>query len=195
MVLATRSDSLGDFDRELKRRGRLKTRYPGLAAGARALNERDELLLQGFLAFNCNFIACNLSAFASIDFAAMFFVIEREISVFLKNADLAHPLGADPARRYVRDATVFEMDARIGNVFAFAQNRNPDRVDALHRRAHKMQNNFEVVDHQIENDANVGAAIWIRREPMRFDKARMGESCFERAQDQIEALDLANLQK
>src|SRR5438045_6892918 len=99
MVLATRSDSLGDFDGEFERGGRLKTRYPGLAAGARALNERDELLLQGFLAFNCNFIACNLSAFASIDFAALFFVIEREINIFLKKVDFVYSFGVDSARR------------------------------------------------------------------------------------------------
>src|SRR2546421_12837444 len=106
MVLATRSDSLGNFDRELERGGRLKPRHPGLPAGARALNERDELLLQRFLAFNRNFIARNFPSFASIDFAALFFVIERKIGVFLKNSDLAHSLRADSARSYVRDATV-----------------------------------------------------------------------------------------
>ena len=56
-----------------------------------------------------------------------------------------------------------------------------------------MQNDFEIVNHQIEHDADVGAAIWIRRESMRFDETRMHQSRLERAQDRIESLDVANL--
>ena len=56
-----------------------------------------------------------------------------------------------------------------------------------------MQNDFEIVNHQIEDDTDVGAAIWVRRETMRFDKTRMGQSRFERAQHRIESLDVADL--
>ena len=57
-----------------------------------------------------------------------------------------------------------------------------------------MQNDFQVVDHEIEHDADVGAAIRERRKPMRFDETRMGQPCFERAQDRIETLDVTDLQ-
>src|SRR5947209_8833345 len=56
-----------------------------------------------------------------------------------------------------------------------------------------MQNDLEIVNHQIEHDADVGAAIWIRRESMRFDETRMRQSRLERAQDRIESLDVTNL--
>ena len=57
-----------------------------------------------------------------------------------------------------------------------------------------MQNDFQIVDHEIEHDADVGAAIWIRRKAMRFDEARMGQPRLERAQHRIEALDMTDLQ-
>src|SRR4029434_9753914 len=126
---------------------------------------------------------------SSINFAALFFVIEREISVFLKNADLAHPLRTDPARSHVRHTTIFETNPSVGAVFRLAQNRNADRVDALHERADEMQNNFQIVDHQIEHDADVGAAVWIRRKAMRLDKSRMRQARIETASHRIKTLD------
>ena len=56
-----------------------------------------------------------------------------------------------------------------------------------------MQNDFQVVDHEIEHDTDVGAAIWKRRKAMRFNEARMGEQCLERAQHGIEPLDVPDL--
>src|SRR5215471_20152581 len=103
-------DSLRDLHRERERGRRLKSRNLRLSPCACAFDERHELLLQRFLAINRNFVARDLAAFAPIDFAALFFVIEREISVFLKNTDLAHPLGADPAGSHVRDTTIFETN-------------------------------------------------------------------------------------
>ena len=57
-----------------------------------------------------------------------------------------------------------------------------------------MQNNLEIMDHEIEHHPDVGAALRVRREPMRFDKTRMGEAFLQRAQDRIEPLDMADLQ-
>src|ERR1700719_2815747 len=105
MVLATRSDSLCDFHSQLQSSRRLKSGDQRLASGACAFNERDQLLLQRFLAFDWNFVAGNFSAFTAKNLAALFFVIEREIGVLLKYADLAHPLGADSARGHIGNAT------------------------------------------------------------------------------------------
>src|SRR5438309_224565 len=57
-----------------------------------------------------------------------------------------------------------------------------------------MQNDFQIVNHQIENNTDLRAAIWIRREAMRFDKTRMTQALFQRAEDGIKAFDMANLQ-
>src|SRR2546430_6265655 len=123
-------DSLRNFNSQLQCGRRLKSRYPRLASGARAFDERDKLLLQRLFAFDRNFVARDLSRFATIDLAALFFVIEREIGVFLKNADFAHPLGTNSTRSHIRDAAVSKTDPRVGDVFAAAQYRDADRVDA-----------------------------------------------------------------
>src|ERR1700738_2773702 len=57
-----------------------------------------------------------------------------------------------------------------------------------------MQNDFQVVDHQIEHGPDIGAAIWVGREAMGFDESRMSKARFERNQDRIESLGVANLQ-
>ena len=56
-----------------------------------------------------------------------------------------------------------------------------------------MQNNLEIVDHEIEDDADIGAAIRVRREPMGFDETRIGQAFFQRAQDGIETLHVPDL--
>src|SRR5438045_8000603 len=126
MVLATRCDSLRNFDRELERSRRLKSRNLRLASRARAFDEGEKLLLQGFFALNRNSVARDFSRFAPINFSALFFVIERQIRVLLENPDLAHPLRTDPARGHVRHATIFKTNSRIPDFFPPAQNRNPD---------------------------------------------------------------------
>src|ERR1700731_2192582 len=122
---------LGDFDCELKGGGCLKSRGPRLAPGGRAFDERNELLFQRFLALNRNFVAGDLAGLPPIYFTALLFIIEREIGIFLENADLAHSFGTDPARSHVRHATILETDPGVRDVFAFAQHGNTNRVDAL----------------------------------------------------------------
>src|SRR4030095_1119162 len=66
--------------------------------------------------------------------ALLLLIIEREVSVLLKNANLAQPLLADAARGDVRHATVAETQPHIGDVFAAAEHWHTDRIDTLHRR-------------------------------------------------------------
>ena len=131
---------------------------------------------------------------APIHFAALILIIEREIGVLLEDADLPHLLGADPAGGDVRHAAILETEPRIRDVFAAAQDRHADGVDRLHGRTDEMQNDFEIVDHQVEHDSDIGAAIRIRRKPMRLDEARIRQAFFQRAQDRIETLHVADLQ-
>jgi len=53
---------------------------------------------------------------------------------------------------------------------------------------------IEVVNHQVEDDADVRAAGRIGREPVRFDKARFTSHGFEVFEDRVESLDMTNLQ-
>ena len=74
-------------------------------------------------------------------------------------------------------------------------------MNRLHRRADKVQDHFEVVDHQVEHDADLGAA-WVQafalrrigREPVRLDEARRLLEAIKKAKHWIEAFDVADLQ-
>ena len=138
-------------------------------------------MLERFLPRDLYLLARDPAFGAPIDFAALFFIIEREISVLLKNADLAHPLRTDAAGSDICDTAILKSHPRVRDIFAAAQDRHTDSVDGLHGRAHEVQNNLEIVNHEIEHDADVRAAFRIRREPVRFDKARMRQSFLERA--------------
>src|ERR1051325_3843812 len=78
-----------------------------------------------------------------IDLAALILIIEREICVFLKDSDLAHPFGADAAGGHIRNATIFKVKPRVSDIFAVAEHGYTDRVDTPKRRTHEMQNNFK----------------------------------------------------
>src|SRR5438105_11889848 len=57
-----------------------------------------------------------------------------------------------------------------------------------------MQDYFQVVNHEIEHHADVGAPIRKWRKPMRLDEARMREARLERAEHRIKTLDMSHLQ-
>ena len=126
--------------------------------------------------------------------AALVLVIEREIGVLLEDADLAQFVLADAAGGDVGHAAVLEADAHIGDVLAIAQDRHADGIHLHPRRADEVQDDLEVVDHDIEHDADIQAAAGIGREPRGLDEARMGEARLERGEHGIETLDVADLE-
>ncbi len=50
------------------------------------------------------------------------------------------------------------------------------------------------MDHQIKHDADIDAARWIRREPVRLDEPRFGRDALEISENGIETFDVADLQ-
>lgn len=57
-----------------------------------------------------------------------------------------------------------------------------------------MKNDFKIMNHKIQDDSDIGTAVWIGRQAMRFDKARMSQARFEGAQHGIESFDVTNLE-
>ena len=126
--------------------------------------------------------------------AGLVFVIEREVGVFLEDTDFANAVLADPAGGEVGDAAGFEMEADVGDVLAAAEDRNSDRVHARDRRADEVQDDFDVVDHQVQYDPDVGAAVRVWREAGNLEEARVFQLGFERVKDRVEAFDMADLE-
>ena len=48
-----------------------------------------------------------------------------------------------------------------------------------------MQDNLDVVDHQVENDPDIGASVGIRREASDFEKPWVVEFAFQRGEDDL----------
>src|SRR5947199_8368783 len=99
---------------------------------------------------------------APVNFAALILVIEREIRVFLKDPNFAHPLGTDPAGGDIRHTTIFEMKTRVGAIFVTAEHSAADPVDTPKRRANKMENDPQVFDRPIASDTSIRAAVRVR---------------------------------
>ena len=76
----------------------------------------------------------------------------------------------------------------------FAQHSNADRVHADDRRADDVQDDLDVVDHQIENNTDIGASVRIRREASDFEKPWVIEFAFQRGEDWVETLDVSDLE-
>ena len=129
-----------------------------------------------------------------VDETLLCLVVEREIRVLLKHADFSQLLGRNARDGDVRDAAVFKTQPRVGDVLAAAQHGYTDGIDTLQRRADEVQDDLDVVDHQVEHNADFDAAVRIRREPVRFDETRTRQSRFERAEHGIEPFDVADLQ-
>jgi hypothetical protein len=123
-------------------------------------------------------------------------VIEGDVAgvrAAAEDADFAHAFGADAAGGEVRDATVRKTEAGVGDVLAFAQDGNADGIDAGDGRFDEGEDDVEIVDHEVEDDADVGAARWVGRKAMGLDEAWFGGDAFHVAEGGVEAFDVADL--
>ena len=100
-------------------------------------------------------------------------VVDREVGVGLEDAELPLALERDAARRHVGDAAVREAEPRVGDVDRRREHRDADRLDRAQRRRHHAEDDVEVVDHQVEDDVDVGAALGERRQAVALDEARL----------------------
>ena len=129
-----------------------------------------------------------------MDAAFLGLVVEGEVGVVLEDAEFAEFFGADAAGGDIGDAASFEADACVGDVFASGEDGDPDGVDAFDGAFDEVEDDFEVVDHEIEDDADVDGAVGEGGEPVGFDEDRAGETGFEETEDRVEAFDVADLE-
>ena len=91
---------------------------------------------------------------------------------FWKKRRLADTLAADAARGQVGDASIVETDAGVGDIHAFAEYRDPDRFNRRRRRPAQIEEQIQVVNHQVEYDIDVEAASGKLRQTMHLNEAR-----------------------
>ena len=91
--------------------------------------------------------------------AGLVLIIEREVSVFLEDANLSHFVFADPAGGDIGNAAIFKLQSDIGDVLALAEDRYSHSVHADNGRTDKVEDDLKVVNHEIKNNADVRAPV------------------------------------
>jgi len=102
-------------------------------------------------------------------------VIERNVLSRLEKAQLAHPLGGNPAGGKVRDAAGLQLQAHIGDVDLPRQDRQPDCTNLLDRRLGKCQHDVQIVDHQVEHNINIQRPWSKHAKPVNLEKHRLSQ--------------------
>lgn len=121
-------------------------------------------------------------------------VVERDVLVWLEEAQLADALGGDAAGGEVGDATAGESQAHVGDVHFVGEDGDAGGADFFRERAGEMKNDVEVVNHEIQHDVNVETARAEQAEAMDFEKEWKPRDFLERGDAGVEALQMADLQ-
>ena len=92
-----------------------------------------------------------------------------------------------------------QPDANRSRAFAMSnfvgQHRHADRLDRRDLRAHQRQDDVEVVDHQVEDDVDVEAALGERAEPVHLDEPRRRDQRQHRRDRRVVAFRLPDGQR
>ena len=100
---------------------------------------------------------------------------------------------ADARRREGRHAAALELQPGVGHVFVPADDRRADGVNLAQRAADHRQHEINVVDHQIENHADIRRAEGESAGPDRFDILGRADPRGNGMEGGIEPLDVSHL--
>jgi hypothetical protein len=187
-------DEAGDLQGEVEGGGGLAAGDLGLAAGAGAVGEGGKLAAEGFVLLDGHGFLDDLGAGAAEDLSCLFLVVEGQVAIFLEHADLAEFLWADSRGGDIGDAAVLEAEAGIGDVLAAGEDWHAYGVDGHDGGADEVEDDLEVMDHEVQHHADICGAVGEGREAVCLDEARVGEAVFEFGQHGVEAFDMADLE-
>lgn len=186
---------LCDADGDLEGGGGFMATDLGISLFADAAEEGFEFGFEGFFAFEGNGFALQLAIFLTNEVARLFHEVEGQVTFILENADFAKFFGADAGSVDVGDAAIGELDAGIGDILFSAEDVDADGIDALHRGTDELLNNADIMDHEIEDNADLGAALDERGQAIGGDIERLSNIFLEVTHDRIEVLNVADLDK
>ncbi len=185
---------VGDLKSDAEGFGAFLAGDDGAFALAGAFDEGGDFEFEGFVFFDFDGLSDDLVAVFAVDPAALVLVVEGEVAIGLEDADFAHLFGAHAGGGEVGDAAVGEFEAGVGDVLALHEDRDADGVDINEGAFYQVEDDFDVVDHEVEHDADVDAAIGEGGEAVGFDETRGVEALFELAEDGVEAFDVTDLE-
>ena len=118
--------------------------------------------------------------------------VDADVGARLEEAHLADGIEADAAGGEVGDATRREREADVGDVDARRQHRHADRLDGRDLGADGREQHVEVVDHQVEHDVDVEAALAEAAEAVHLDEAGRLDVRQRGGHRRVEALGVAD---
>jgi len=122
-------------------------------------------------------------------------VIYRDVLVRLEEAQLADAFCADAAGGEIGDAAGFKFQANVGNIGMAGEDGQADGTDFLKARLRHLEDDVEVVDHEVEDDVDVERARGEDAEAMTLEEHRaieMWEKCGDGGVEAFEMADLEN---
>ena len=110
---------------------------------------------------------------------------------------------AQPALRNLRNAAcgdvghaaVREFEASVHHVLVAAEDRRADGRHMIHRASHQREQQIEIVNHEIEDGADVGAAAGEWSVPFGFDELGTNRPLDQFLERRVEPLDVPHLKR
>ena len=130
----------------------------------------------------------------AVEGAAALRQIEGEIPRGLEDPQLAGALARHAARGHVGHRAVRELDPCVGDVDVGRENRDAGRAHVRHFGAHQLEHEIEIVDHEVEDHRDIGAAGLKRREALRLEEPGLLEIWGGGAHGAVEALHVPDLE-
>ena len=132
--------------------------------------------------------------FEPVEIATALRQIHREVARGLEHPELPGPLERHAAGGHVCHRTVREFDARVRDVHVRGKDCHTGRPDLGDIGPHQLEDQVQVVDHQVEDDGDIGPAGLKRRQPIGLEETRLLEIWGRRANGPVEPLDVTNLE-
>ncbi len=118
--------------------------------------------------------------------------IYGEVRIGLEHAQLANWLAADATRREPHERSVRKLQPRVRDVDSVGEHRHAHRFDSLRLRPERIEDEIQIVDHEIQDHVDLRAARIERGQPMAFREARPNDARANVAPRAVEALDVAD---
>jgi len=119
--------------------------------------------------------------------------VDREVAAGLEDPDLAVLLQRDAAGAEVGDAAVLERDPGVGDILGLRDDRDADSVDALDGRIGQLQDDTDIMDHQVQHDADLGATGREGSQTLGGDVAGVDDGLLEVGHHRVVVLDVSDL--
>ena len=111
----------------------------------------------------------------------------------LEEAQLADLLGGDAGGGEVGDAAGFELDADVGDIDFAGEDREADGAELADGRVGELEDDVEVVDHEVEDDVDVERARGEDAETVGLEEHGAVEQRLDRGDGGVETLEVADL--